>query len=231
MTAAIVSVGILCGTSSTLASIFAYDNSVNDKHRHVNPALNEVGNQVILDAGALAVSRDVVFFAFQYYLQYTGPGNLDPNFRGQAQVRFLQNDDGGKPGTVMWNSGWFDISPTADIGEVRQWVADAGTPLAANVPDEFTWTVQFKGVNGQSPGTDWTAGVFLFPPPVKGQAYDDYWMYTTSWDVYKIPGYDKNQFAAQIGVVPEPPSLAIAAVLGLGAMLYVRHARQRTPKV
>ncbi len=152
---------------------------------------SEFGDQVILDSksspGALLDS-----FIFQY---------VGKNFSGDeaAQIRFYKNDGLlGKPGTLVFDSGSFDI-PAAPNGAT----VDLGDLGAVVVPNSFTWTISFTGVDA---AMGETAGLSLYGPPEMGGGFADYWARTANdWALKSVPGVDAN-FACLINGTPILPS-------------------------
>lgn len=219
--------GLACVTPLHSATIF--DNSVNDLITRLNPGTYEVGDQVKMDPGA--PERFLTQFDFEYW----GANGASTTFAGavQARVRFYQNN--GTPfngyatpnATPFWDSGWFGGFGTTDGtgGAYRATLVftEAGGDFPYGgliVPDEFTWTVQFSGMGG----TD-TVGVDIYSPPVTGADYPDYWQNDgTGWIL--LTNTVPMDFAARMyATVPEPSSLALSLLGGLGILAFARRFR------
>ncbi len=166
----------------------------------------EFGDQVILDGTARTVSA----FSFEYD---------GTNFSGgeMAQVRFYANDSGASqlPGTLLFDSGPFAISATDSPGTVDYATLNFNS-LNVDVPNTFTWTVEFSGL------TTGNAGLSLYGPPSVGNNLTDYWERSGmggGWVLRAPNGANPIDFGAQIQAVPEPSVLALsafAALCGLG---------------
>ena len=172
-----------------------YDNSSADLSVRFSPGTNEVGDEITLTA--TNSSRCVTNFIFEYY----GTG-----FSGneQARLRFYLNDGTNSPSgfpvpnTVIYDSGFFPISatPRATLEFTRE-----NSQLNVLVPDSFTWSVQFAGID---PGESIGMGVDLYSPPTVGWSYDDYWDYSADgWQLRTNATYPMN-FAARVQASSRP---------------------------
>ncbi|MBN2505822.1 MAG: HYR domain-containing protein [Verrucomicrobia bacterium] len=147
-----------------------YNNATNDLNNRFEPGPTEVGDEIVLEGTA----RHLTQFVFEYW----GVNNTQPEFAGavQARVRFYANDGPPfngypTPGTLLYDSGAFAVSATARATLIiEDFVLEAAVPLTGPVPDTFTWTVQFGGLEAGD-----AAGLDLFSPPVVGTSYPDYW--------------------------------------------------------
>ena len=155
-----------------------YDNSLNDLVTRFNPGANEVGDEIILDGTA----RYLTTFTLEYWGACAGTAFAGPV---NARLRFYRNDGPAfngyaTPGAVLFDSGNFAISPTARATlTFNDFVTGATVPLTGPLPNSFTWSIQFSGMQGQD-----QAGIDLFSPPIVGQDYPDYWERTSgAWQL------------------------------------------------
>jgi hypothetical protein len=172
-----------------------YDNSSNDLSVRFNTGTNEVGDEIVLTA--TNSSRYVTNFIFEYY----GTG-----FSGneQACLRFYRNDGTNSPSgwpvpkTVIYDSGFFPIGPTprSTLEFTRE-----NSQLNVFVPDSFTWTVQFTGID---PGETIAMGVDLYSPPTVGHSYDDYWDHDSDGWLLKTNANYPINFAARVQAASRP---------------------------
>jgi len=187
-----------------------------------NPGTNEVGDEIILAGTERYLQR----FDFEYW----GTNTANPTSFSttvQARVTFYENNGSlvqgyNSPGTIFYQSSWFNIAPTAR----NSIYFVAGTDWAANglyIPvSDMTWSVEFQGMN---PAYD-SVGVDLYSPPVVGSDYPDYWeMDNGSWALLtnSVPMDFGARFYAD---VPEPSSLILSLVGGLGALTLARRLRR-----
>ncbi len=173
----------------------------------------EHGDEVEL-AGS---SRVVTEFVFQYFADFTN--RPDARFR----VRFYANDGPDAmpgpqtalaPGSLLWES---------DPQELRKGAHAPILPVPGiQVPDRFTWTVEFTGVTGASGDS---AGLILADPPTVGRrlgdgrvgSYYDAWIRANSqpgapWTLINF-GFGltdpKANFYARISAEEDPRRLRI----------------------
>jgi len=201
------------------AQTLVYNNGVSYSGIYLNPGLNEVADEIILGAGP----RQPISFQFEYF----GSG-----FSGdeQYQIRFYLNDGaflGGpfntfEPGTVFYNSGLQPLAAPVDASGRATYLIDLSYTNIV-MPDRFTWSVQFSGITGAE-----AAGPTIYNPPAVGNSFDDYWFNNAgAWQLRASNGVPIN-FGAQIGVVPEPSTYALAILGGLcGFALVVRKRSRR----
>jgi hypothetical protein len=172
-----------------------YDNSRNDLSTRFSPGTNEVGDEIVMTT--TNTSRYVTNFSFEYY---------GTNFSGneQARLRFYRNDGTNStsgppvPFTIIYDSGFFPIGapPRATLIFTH-----ANSQLNVLVPDDFTWSVQFRGID---PGENIDVGVDLYSPPTVGANYDDYWDNgADGWQLKSIPSLAVN-FAARVQASAQP---------------------------
>ncbi len=214
-------VGMLLAGSLQAAVIYA--NSTNDLVTRFNPGTTEVGDQIML-AGT---ERMLTLFSFEFW----GTNTASPtSFAGtiQARVRFYENNGDlfsgyVAPGTNFFDSGWFSVpNPTPR----STFVFTAGSDFPSwglFIPaDEMTWSVEFSGMGG----TD-SVGVDLYSPPTVGQNYDDYWSYSgSSWTLQTNSVATMSFGAYMEAVVPEPSTVTLSIMGGLGMLLLRRRLRR-----
>jgi hypothetical protein len=150
--------------AKSLTAAVVYDNTSKPLSRSFNPGV-EFGDEVVLGSPYGSVrSSTITSIAFDYVGQ---------NFHGdeKVRVRFYLNDGpvgsagAKKPGTVIYDSGFFAITASATGTTAKR-----ENLAVTNVPGSFTWTVEFLGVTAPE-----TAGLKVYSPPVIGKNYDDYW--------------------------------------------------------
>jgi hypothetical protein len=199
-------VSVLVGVSA-LADI-VYDNTITaNGNQHVTSA-GWFGDEINLGPGP----RKVTQFEFEYFGLAAGT----------FQVRFYANDGadvthvvdgktitGKAPGTLLWDG------PSDTILSGFHSVKIDG--FSVDVPDTFTWAVNFGGEN---------AGLLLYDPPLPGSSFDDFWQNLGGgWTVNTINnGAVVANFAARVTAVPEPGTvLTLLGGLALvGVVVYRR---------
>jgi hypothetical protein len=199
-----------------------YNNSTNDLAIRFNPGSSEIGNEIILGG----TDRYLTDFSFEYWGLSSNPGS----FAGTVQARmefYLNNgplfNGYATPGTSFYDSGWFSV-PAPTSRSTFDFSAQGGdfnsVPLLLPASD-FTWTVQFQGM-----GLGDSVGVDLYGPPTVGQTFGDFWQRIgTSWSLMNnslTPAY--ASFAADMMAVgiPEPSTLALSVLGGLGLLIAAR---------
>lgn len=225
-----MTVSILCfGLTSPLTAATIFDNSHNDLSTRFNPGGLEVGDEILL-AGT---ERYLTTFSFEYWGTASGA-----SFAGdvQARVRFYQNNGAlvsgyAAPGTApFFDSGWLSfrqlgIGPTAR----NTLVFNAGVdfPIAGllmPVTSNMTWSIQFQGM-----GLGDAVGVDLYAPPTVGGDYADYWQNNGAGSWSLLTNTVPVDFAAvmQANLVPEPSTLVLSILGGLGLLIVARRVRER----
>lgn len=204
---ALLSASLLFGITGQSATV--YNNTDNLLNRSFSPSNNaEFGDQVFLSGNERRVSD----FQFDYFVSDTASGNES------AELFFYRNDGGANataPGTLLYRSGEFAL----DKG-FQTVLAQA---LSITVPNTFTWTVKFGGVDlGEQ------VGLMLANPPTIGTSVDDFWVRSSdgSWSTFLVDsGATPANFSARITAVPEPGTIVLALLGGL-ALMGIRRARQ-----
>jgi hypothetical protein len=155
-------------------------------------------------------------FIVSYYIAAASVINGDET----AQIRFYANDGpSGSPGSLIYDSGNFVLTPTAGLNDIRL------SDLSVMVPDTITWTVLFGGlaVNPSANG----GGLRFYDPPTIGSSDSGFFWANKDTGFTKITviGGTPNNFYAQITAnsVPEPTSLLLFG-LGLIGLVGVKKA-------
>lgn len=207
---------LLVAGSAAQADI-VYDNSTGDLDIRLNPGTREIGDEIVLAPGA----RFLTDFIFQYWGE---------NFFGDEQLRlkFYYNDGPAsqagplEPGSLFFDSDWFDIVETNRATLIfTDFVTGAAVPYDnANtlLPDSFTWTIKFRGVETDNGGK---AGVDLYSPPTVGGNYLEYWENTGAggWEYRGDTNGTALNFGARVGAVPEPSMITLGLLGGFAALL------------
>lgn len=211
-TVAVLAVAMFFSAGASAATV--YDNSQFNQNRIFQapptPAGSkfEFGDQIFL-AGS---DRRVTDFQFEYFVSTGASGNET------GEIFFYANDGGANnaPGSVLYRSGEFSL----DTG-FQTVIASA---LSVQVPNTFTWTVAFSGVDfGEQ------VGLLVFNPPTVGASFEDFWAKNSdgSWSTFLIDnGATPANFGARVTAVPEPTTFALAALGGL-ALLGLRRFTRR----
>jgi hypothetical protein len=194
-----------------------YDNSTGDLDIRLNPGTRQIGDEIVLAPGA----RYLTDFVFQYWGE---------NFFGgeQVRLRFYLNDGApapagpATPGTIFYDSGYFDIGATPRATLIFTDFATGAVVAFDNtnslLPDSFTWSVQFRGIDSDNGGK---AGVDLYNPPTVGTNYLEYWERTgAGWEYRGDTNGTALNFGARVGAVPEPSTIALGLLGGLAALMF-----------
>jgi hypothetical protein len=231
--------GLICGMA-TLQAALVYNNPLSDPTYagplYVTADQEVIGSQIILD---LTGSPGFIPYKFKFYY-YLANDLVNQGHVVSAQVKFLQNDGGSsEPNTAIWASDVFAIPFTGIpssflFTELEFNSTDYPDLLTSTVASTFTWTVQFTGLQLND-----HAGVALAGQPDGGPAvgeyYTGYWYSSDGASTWTYLNHNPQiiptvSFAGYLEVVPEPPVGAIAGVIGLAAVMFVRHARRSTRK-
>jgi len=217
------------GLAAPLSATVLFDNRLNDLTTRFNPGTYQVGDEIML-----AGIGNLTYFSFEWW----GTNTLkqdNSSFAGaiQANVRFYYNTGAPFNGyntpdaNPFWDSGWFsfsDVSATPTARDIFTFVAGIDFPsggLPITSPD-ITWTVQFTGM-----GPTDSVGVDLYSPPTVGTEvgdFGDYWQYNGGWTLRTNTAGVAMDFGAYMET-PEPSSLTLSIVGGLGILLAVRRFR------
>lgn len=163
-----------------------YDNSTNYLGFSHDSTL-EYGDEIVLGGS----ERWITEFAFEYFASFTETGDETARLRFYANDGPLGANATETPGTVLYDSGIFDISTG-----YRTVHAEG---LGFEVPDRFTWTVEFSGLaEGER------AGLLFYDPPGVGSSEPDFWQKEDgAWHLLEFPSLVAN-FAAQVTATNVP---------------------------
>jgi hypothetical protein len=218
------------GTTAAFSDTF-YDNSAVDNGRSLtlpNSTSIWTGDEIIFGFwdGPIAVTN----LSFQFRLQNT---ELAETYSMRARI---SANDGpqvngyASPGTILWNSGWFNIGPTSPSA-TAVWDQQSIEETLGNQPlciwtENVTLSIQFSSTD-----TGAIAAVDLFGPQAIGASGTDFWYYNgTSWEVLRFDEYavDFGMKIEGTTIVPEPSSLALFGIGGLA--LWARSRRVKSTK-
>jgi hypothetical protein len=193
--------------ASAIAGV-VYDNSAPASYQGARQfSTTEFGDQVTLTASP---QRILETFAFDYYLSAKS-GNESITFN-------LYKNDGvsGAPKTSLLAAPIVVPAALLIADSVKPSTVtlgfDPNTPLQITLPESFTWSVLFTGIDA---GED--AGLLMYNPVTIGSSFNDYWDKSgagSTWQTKVISGYVAN-FGARITAVPEASSLGYALMGGL----------------
>jgi hypothetical protein len=210
--------GITIQTNAVDLSMYAtnvYDNSSTYLGQRAPTTGNTYGDEVNLTT--TTTFRQLYQFKFEYWLGH------EANLNETATVAFYKNDGpeyiSGSgiltPGATPFYTTSFSI--TSGQHTVVIDASPNGLDNSVILPNKFTWTVTFGGIDGSE-----QVGLLLYNPPTVGTSLDDYWEKVgTTWTLKTFnssSGGPIANFGAQIVAIPEPSTIALgfigAAVLG-----------------
>jgi hypothetical protein len=195
------------GSGATPRTVF--ENTTNYLAQYFGTT-NEFGDQIKLIDG---IERLVLQFKFEYWMAHGVSGNE------KMEVNLYANDGlGGQPGTPLYSSGQFSIRSGYNTVTIDG--------MEINVPDQFTWTVKFTGIE-----TNERFGLLLNDPPTIGSSYNDYWEKVgNTWGTKTLPETVANFSAKVTAQVPEPTVVQygfLAGLLWMGAILRRRFSSRK----
>lgn len=186
----------------------------------------EFGDQVTLAGN----QRGLETFSFDYYLNV---GNSTKSGNESISFNLYRNDGvNGAPGTSLLPGGASMVVPAALLDTYADPIRPStvvisfdptipGHPFNITLPDTFTWTVLFGGIDaGES------AGLLVYNPVTTGFSYNDFWDRSgpnNTWQTKLGAGFNAN-FGAKITAVPEAGTLGYAL---LGSLLWIGMAGYR----
>lgn len=208
---------LVLGTA-TLHATTVYDLSSGGGNRFY-PGSGEFGDELHLGG----TDRVIESFSFDYYANYTLGGGM--TFRIYANDGALL---GGShvPGTLL-DERTLDVA-TGGGRVVIQYPFN----VANTLPDTLTYTVSFAPTLNRPPET---AGLLLSDDtPGVGVSYDDIWRRTgagaSDWQLIQVTDSNTGlpvvaNFKATVTATPEPGTVALLALGGLGLVLATRRGR------
>jgi len=173
-----------------------------------NQSANEYGDEINLSGTARFVTK----FQFEYYGGFTSQGDES------ARLRFYSNTGPAWMGTKDW------ITPAAT--PLFETILPLGTGFNTatvavpyvQVPDHFTWTIQFFGVTMTAGDT---AGLLFYGAATLGKSFNDYWeLLPVGWTPERVGGVTNN-FAAKVMAVDAAPTAPTLSVGKNGGNLIV----------
>jgi len=210
-----------------------YDNSANNTGYRLTVANNQqVGSEILL--GTAPNTEYLTNFSFNFYSSGT---YADVTLEVLLQLNNGPTVDGyGSPGTVIYDSGAFQISSQGGDGGLDFSYNDltVGDTVPLNpfttIANDFTLSFVVTGLTGGD-----TFALDLYDPPASGENYGDYWLNTgtvgsPNWELLT------NSVSGPIGVAsvfqgsptpaPEPAALTLSILSGAGLLLAIRRRRQ-----
>lgn len=205
-----VTATLFCGASSLRADV-VYDNTVNDLGiQFVAQNGVQFGDEIQL----VGTSRRLTNFSCEYF---------GVNFNGgeTVTIRGFKNDGPlfngfSTPGTPLFDTGPIGITSTSRRIVGFDWLVSDNI----DVPNNFTWTVEFNGI-----GAGEQAGLDIYAPVSSGQSAGDYWQLNgANWALLQNTNGTTVNFASQVqATVPEPSSMFLLALGGIvGAFFWNR---------
>lgn len=221
--AVVIALISFCATGS---AAIVYDNSTGDLNQTYIPSPEpngiEFGDEINLAPG----DRLVNGFKFEYFLSGSASGNET------IQLRIYANDGteitrtlpDGTTFPVMTPSTVLYTSPVLSLATGFQTAEASGFEFLA--PNTLTWTVEFQGIDAGE-----VAGLRIYDPPTIGSSFADFWQRSNGeWNTFLIndavAGQVTANFAARVSAVPEPTTLALALIAGLGWVGYLGYKRR-----
>ncbi|MBI4658528.1 MAG: VCBS repeat-containing protein [Verrucomicrobia bacterium] len=175
----------------------------------------EFGDQVFLSGKGTGRWR-VTDFLFDYYLS----DNANGDERGELRI-YPNDGPDGRPGSApIYKSSAFSLK--------KGFSSERAAGLSLTVPDTFTWTVVFTGID-----TNEDMGLLLASTPATGSSPDDFWIRkidgTWSASLIVIDGGTPANFGATVyavSVSAQSPTISFqpesqTAVRGANVTLYV----------
>jgi len=221
----LVSGALMLGLSTPVFADVIYSNTTNDLSMRFNTGAAEVGDEITLESTGFLTSFSLEYWAENSANSSAFAGNVE------ARVRLYRNTGGlvsgyASPGAVaIYDSGWFSLGVPTSRSTINFAAGIDLPPSGLFIPDStITWSVQFQGL-----GSTDSAGLDVFNPPTVGSSYDDYWWRNPStgeWALLQDGTGIPMNFAARFeATIPEPSSLSLVLLGGLGAVWMRRNRK------
>lgn len=159
-----------------------YQNSL-EEITATHSRIEEYGDEIILGGD----NRKILTFEFEYF------GSFEPDGDETCILRFYENDgeslvaNDKAPGTLLYQSEPFTVFPDFNTAAIRN--------INVEVPDKFTWSVEFNGLGGLSSDR---AGLLMRDPPSIGESFDDFWVRAgNGWATWRFNGDPVANFACR----------------------------------
>jgi hypothetical protein len=179
-------------TERKQAGVVVFNNTLNYLGRYFYTS-NEFGDQIQLSTQV--TNRLFLRFQLEYYLSDNASGDET------IQIRFYNNDGTNNAPQKML----YEMANPVKLAKGFNSVVIEGLPL--QMPDIFTWTVEFKGITDNE-----QAGLLFYHPPSIGVAYEDYWEKENDvWVSRKVAGVPANfgMLVLAISAAAPPPELPL----------------------
>jgi len=201
-----------------------YNNSTNDLSTRFVYTGQELGDEILL-AGT---DRYLTNFSFEFFGTNLLGGGTYQGSLVEARIKFYLNDGTpfngySTPSSNFFDSGWFSLGAPTPRSTIMFDTTDFGSGgLFMPVLSNFTWSVQFQGM-----GVNDQVGLDIYNPPVVGGNYPDFWRNPGTWMLETNNAVPVNFGAVFIATVPEPSSLGLLVIGGLGMAAAVIRSRRK----
>ncbi|MBM3881344.1 MAG: PEP-CTERM sorting domain-containing protein [Verrucomicrobia bacterium] len=214
---AILALGLAAVGSWAQGSAIVYDNTTHWQNNifYDNREFGDEVNMIGISGGVYKITE----FSFEYFVSPT----LIPASTKTLVLRLYALDGpttsipfgrtAATPGTELFDSSDYFTIPLT-IGQNGYNRIDIGG-LDINASDRMAWTVQFSGLAPNEQG-----GLLIYNPPTVGTSFNDFWRNNGgTWTLSQIDGGAVfANFGARVLAIPEPTSLQLLALAGLGTL-------------
>jgi hypothetical protein len=207
----LAALAVTAAATPALAQWTVYDNSSNPLGEFKDMGGLEFGDRV--QRVSTPELYQLATFEFEYFAQTLATGGGQ-----QAVLRMYANDgpvtaySGGQntPGTLLFDSSAIGQYVSLSSGWNTA-VLNAGS-TGISIPDTFTWTVQFTGLQAGD-----VVGLPIYGPVDIGSSGSDFWAKDAGeWGSYTLASGTPANFAARVIMVPEPSAVQLALLAGAG---------------